>query len=134
MKPKFRQIQFLIQKVSPLKDLLNKLLLSISVLLILFSAYITNYMYDEFNINNWVSALNIYRFSFLLIFFVARKTIIENIGNILYRLIIYILINHFIDRYFELNTWSFNDGLTLIAIIIEYIAYKKYLANNGKDT
>lgn len=91
-------------------------------------------MYDEFNINNWVSALNIYRFSFLLIFFVARKTIIENIGNILYRLIIYILINHFIDRYFELNTWSFNDGLTLIAIIIEYIAYKKYLANNGKDT
>ena len=127
MKLKFPQIQLRLNQFQTLKASLKKTLDSIliitSFILILLCGSLSNYLFTEVE-QRWEFTLNLYRLSLLLIIFACRESIIEKIDLFLYKILLYILLNHFVDRYFELNTWSFNDGLTLVAILFEYIIYK----------
>lgn len=97
----------------------NRNLLIIGILLICFSSQIADLVSIQTKINSWVIGVNLYRFNFLLIIISLRKEAKSLVGKIGYRIIFYILINHFIDRYYGYNSWSWNDAITLATIEIE---------------
>jgi hypothetical protein len=68
-------------------------------------------------------------FNFTLIFFSLRSEVIRLVTEIGYKIILYLLINYFIDKYFELDGWSWNDFLTSVLLFLEYIIrkYRKYM-------
>jgi hypothetical protein len=114
--------QFQTQKESLQKNL-DSVLIALSFIVVLFCGTISEFLFTDIN-EMWRFTLNLYRLSLLLLIFACRESIIEKIDLFLYKILLYILLNHFFDRYFELNTWSFNDALTLVAILFEYIIYK----------
>lgn len=129
-------MQFQIHLDPRLKVLLDRVLLIIhtasliiGVLLILFVKRITDDLYFIYDIDPWFLALDLYRLACLLIIFaLSNASVTRLIGNIGFRIIFYLLINNFYDRYHGITDWSTNDTLTVIAVIIEgiYEIYKKY--------
>lgn len=127
--------QFQIHLDPRLKDLLdrvllitNRVLLVIGVLLILFVKRITDYLYFNYNIDPWVLGMDLYRFSALLIIFALSNASVQKLISATgFRIIFYLLINNFYDRYHGITDWSTNDTLTVIAVCIEGIIeiYKK---------
>ena len=121
-------IKFLIKEYQTLKEhllhALNKIALVLSVVLLLFSSEIANY---NTTINEaWFIWKNIIHFNYVIIFWSLKKEVIEKIGEIIYKIIIYLLLNYFIDQYFGLKGWSWNDFLTVTLIILELIIKKIY--------
>lgn len=108
---------------SQLKDL-NKVLFLTSLILFFISSYLANYISIDAD-SAWNNFALILRFDFLLIFVSLRDGVKKFIGELFYRIIIYLLINNFIDKYFGNNTWSWNDCLTIFVTIIEY--YIEYI-------
>ena len=113
--------QLKILKEILLSDHFNRLLLIFSILLILFASYLSDYISDLNQINTWIIGINLYRFTFLILIFSLRVSIIKLISINGYRVICYLLINHFIDKYFNYTTWSENDTITITMIIVEAI-------------
>ena len=60
-------------------------------------------------------------FNFTLMFFSLRSEAIKLITKTGYKIILYLLINFYIDKYFGLDSWSWNDFITLILIGIEAV-------------
>lgn len=105
---------------------LNKALLSLACLLFFFASYIANY---HATINEaWANWKYIIYFSFILMFFSLRNEVLRLLTPLGYRVVIYLLINYFIDEYLGLKSWSWNDFVTITILIIEFII--KYYANN----
>jgi len=106
-----------------LLSVLDKITLVFSVVLILFSSEIANYntTVDE----AWFIWKNLNYFNYLIIFWALRKEVIKKIGQTGYKIVISLLVNYFIDQYFELKGWSWNDFLTVAFILIELVIQKK---------
>lgn len=100
---------------------LNRILLLFAIVSFFFSSYIANY---DTTVNEaWIRWKYIIYFDFILMFFSLRieaKKLLTNTG---YKIVMYLLINFFIDEYLGYKTWSWNDYLTVIGIGIEAIAY-----------
>ena len=111
-------VEFQTQKESQQNDL-DKIGLVISVVLMLFSSEIANY---NTTVNEaWFVWKNINYFNYVIIFWALRKEVIKKIGKTGYKIVISLLINYFIDQYFELKGWSWNDFLTVILIGVEAV-------------
>ena len=111
-------VEFQTQK-EHLQNDLDKIGLVISVVLMLFSSEIANY---NTTVNEaWFVWKNINYFNYVIIFWALRKEVIKKIGKTGYKIVISLLINYFIDQYFELKGWSWNDFLTVILIGIEAV-------------
>lgn len=108
-----------------LKEKLNKLLFIVSLVLALFSGDISNILYENYQVEPWLFTINLLRFDFLLIIVALRTQVKDLIGSIFYRIVVYILINNFIDRIFGILGWSWNDYITIVAVLLEYLIHKK---------
>ena len=115
-------VEFQTQKENLQNDL-DKIGLVISVVLMLFSSEIANYntTVDE----AWFIWKNLNYFNYVIIFWALRKEVIKKIGQTAYKIVISLLVNYFIDQYFELKGWSWNDFLTVAFILIELVIQKK---------
>ena len=115
-------VEFQTQKENLQNDL-DKIGLVISVVLMLFSSEIANYntTVDE----AWFIWKNLNYFNYVIIFWALRKEVIKKIGKTGYKIVISLLVNYFIDQYFELKGWSWNDFLTVAFILIELVIQKK---------
>ena len=103
-----------------LQNHLDNILPYISVLLILFSGYIVELCN---NIDQkWELMLGLYRLSFLLIVITLKN----NINIYLHKIIISLLLNDFIDRYYNIDYWSWNDTITIL-YIISILLFHKFL-------
>jgi hypothetical protein len=111
---------------------LNKVLLFLSILIVLLIKEIVDDFYFLYDIDAWDTALDLYRFAFLLLFFAIRKEVKSLIGVTFFVIIKWILINNFFDRYFGITDWSWNDLLTVLFALIELI-YKKVERHYGKN-
>lgn len=69
--------------------------------------------------NSWEIGINIYRLDFLLILIALQKEVKRLITIVGYRVITYLLINHFIDKYLGYTDWSYNDAVTLATIELD---------------
>ena len=78
---------------------LNRFLRILSLLIILFSGYFTEFIIDD--TEAWRMTLNLYRLSFLLLILTIKSRVKE--------IAVALLINHFFDRYFGKET---EDNLT----------------------
>lgn len=111
-------LDLLIQKERQLLGL-NRILLLFAIVSFFFSSYIANY---DTTVNEaWIRWKHIIYFDFILIFFLLRieaKKLLTNTG---YKIVMYLLINFFIDEYMGYNTWSWNDKITLIVIAVETV-------------
>lgn len=116
---KLNHLQFLTQVGHRLKLNFNKILLSVGVILILFASYVADYLAVKTGKNSWVIGINIYRLDFLLILVALRDGIKKLISIVGYRVIVYLLINHFIDKYLGYDDWSYNDAITLATIELD---------------
>lgn len=87
-----------------------------------FAAEIANYKSDDAN-EAWMIFGSIQRVDFLLVIFALRIEVKRLISTIGYRVILYLLINHFIDRYLGYNTWSINDIFTIAGVLLEFFIY-----------
>lgn len=97
---------------------LNRVLLVIALLLYVFSTEIANY---GTTVNEaWVLWKNILMFDLTLVVFSLRNEVKKLITNFNYKAVFYLLLNYFIDQYFGLQGWSWNDFITVMIIIIEY--------------
>jgi hypothetical protein len=101
-----------------LKDRFKGLLIIVSFLSFFFAAEIANHYTSNIDYS-WALLANIHRVVLLLFMVVLRKELRRFVGDILHRIMVYLLVNHFIDRYLGYNTWSWNDAITLIAIGVE---------------
>jgi len=92
----------------------------ISVLLILFSGYLCDYVYPLDDDSAWKLMLNLYRLAFLVLIFTIKNGFLKDIG-------IGLLINHYIDSYYGLKGWSWNDTITVVFVGIKTLIsiYKK---------
>jgi len=101
---------------------LNRFLLLFAVVLYVFSTEIANY---NTTINEaWIRWKYILMFDLILVVFSLRNEVKKLVSNFGFKIIISILINYFIDEYFNLEGWSWNDFLTILFIIIESIFTK----------
>lgn len=100
---------------------LNNVLKIASVLLILFSGYLCDYIYPLDDDSAWKLMLNLYRVAFLLLVFQVKNGFLKEIA-------IALLINHFIDTYYCLQGWTLNDTITVVFVGIKTLIaiYKKY--------
>jgi hypothetical protein len=115
-------VQYLTQKGGQLKGL-TKILISLSILGVLFGSYVANYFTKDFD-TAWTYYASVLIFSFMLLFISLRQEIKSVISNTFYRIVLYTLINNFIDRYFGVTDWSWNDYITISMIIIEFLIHK----------
>jgi len=121
LKQKFQQ--FLTLTENQLKDL-DKLLLSLSLILFFSASYIANYISTNAN-DAWDFFALILRFDFWLLIIALRNEIKNLIGNTTYTIIKWLIINNFIDRYLGYTTWSWNDSITILAVLLELLIHKK---------
>ena len=101
-----------------LKEGLNRLLITLAIFTFFFGSYIANFGTTEQEA--WDMYLNILRFDYLLIILALRDSVKKLIKPLGYKVLVYLLINHFIDKYFGIKSWSWNDALTVVAIVLEY--------------
>lgn len=111
--------------LSHLKGKSTNFVLIIGIILALFSANIANIIYEKYQIEPWLFTINLLRFDFLLIIFALRTEVKKLISPLWYRIIVYILINNNVDRFFGITDWSWNDYLTIGIILLEYLIHKK---------
>lgn len=96
---------------------LNRGLLILSAIIYVTSSLVANY---EATVNEaWLRWKYILMFDFILIFVAVRAEVTKLISVYGYRIILYTLINYYIDDYFGLKDWSWNDRLTIGLILIE---------------
>jgi hypothetical protein len=100
---------------------LDRLLLILSGILIFAASYIADFLKSLTEINSWVIGINIYRFTFLLLIFALRREFIFWLGKAGYRVVYYLLINHFVDIAIGCSGWSINDTLTVVILAIEAV-------------
>ena len=79
-----------------------------------------------YNIEPWKFSLNLTRFCYLLIVFALRVEAVKLIGPLFYRIVVYILINNFIDRYFGIIGWSWNDYITIFVVVLDFVLQKYF--------
>lgn len=123
--------QFQIHLVRHLKGQLDRVLLIINtallltgILLILFVKRITDDLYFIYNIEPWALGMDLYRFATLLIIFALRNvSVTKLITAIGFRVIFYLLINNFYDRFYGITDWSTNDTITVLLIGVEAILH-----------
>jgi hypothetical protein len=115
-------VQYLTQKGGQLKGL-TKILISLSIFGVLFGSYVANYFTKD-NDTAWTYYASVLIFSFMLLFVSLRQEIKSVISNTFYRIVLYTLINNFIDRYFGVTDWSWNDYITISMIIMEFLIHK----------
>lgn len=109
--------------------IIDTVLLISGIVLILLIKKIIDDLYFIYDIDPWDTALDLYRLACLLIIFaLSNNSVTRLIGKSGFRIIFYLLINNFYDRYHGITDWSTNDTLTIIAVCIEsiYELYKKY--------
>jgi hypothetical protein len=99
--------------------------LVVGVFLICFSSNVADFISEKTKVNSWEIGTNLYRFNFLLLLIALRDEVKLLIGLVGYRIICYLLINHFVDRYLGYNSWSWNDVLTVIIVFVEFLIHKK---------
>ena len=102
---------------------LSRLLLIVCCLLFFSSSYIANY--NTTVDDAWKRWNFLMYFNFTLMFISLRKEAKKLITNTGYKIVLYLLINYFIDKYFGLKEWSFNDLLTVAFILLELIIKKR---------
>ena len=101
---------------------LNRLLLLIAVVLYIFSTEIANY---GTTVNEaWFRWKNILMFDLTLIVFALRSEIKKLVTKVGFEIIIFILINYFIDQFFGLKGWSWNDYITIGLVVVDFLKYK----------
>jgi hypothetical protein len=106
-----------------LQFVLSRISLIISVLILLFSSTIANY---NTTVNEaWIIWKNLNYFNYVIIFWALHKEVIEKIGKTGYKIVVSLLVNYFIDQYFELKGWSWNDLITVGFIVVELIFKNK---------
>jgi hypothetical protein len=115
-------VQYLTQKGVQLKGL-TKILISLSIFGVLFGSYVANYFTKD-NDTAWTYYASVLIFSFMLLFVSLRQEIKSVISNTFYRIVLYTLINNFIDRYFGVTDWYWNDYITISMIIMEFLIHK----------
>lgn len=77
----------------------------------------------------WLRFGHILIFDFLLIFVALRNEVIRLIGLHWFKLIAYILINHFIDSALGFEGYTWNDFITIMLVLLEFILYENELFN-----
>ncbi len=101
---------------------LNRSLLLFSCLLFFGASYIANY---QATVNEaWKRWEYIIYTSFILMFFSLRieaKKLLTNTG---YKIVLYLLMNFFVDEYLGYDSWSWNDFVTVGFIVVELILNK----------
>lgn len=106
---------------------LNRLLLIFAVVCFFFSSYIANY---DTTVNEaWLRWKFIMYLNFIIVYYSLRTEVKKILTTVGYKIVLYLLINFFIDKYFGFESWSLNDLFTLIFIVAEAIV-KKYKKNN----
>lgn len=104
--------------------IINTVLLLTGILLILFVKRITDALYFIYDIEPWALAIDLYRFAALLIIFALRNVSVTRlITAIGFRVIFYLLINNFYDRFYGITDWSTNDTITVLLIGVESILH-----------
>lgn len=58
------------------------------------------------------------------IFFSLKDTAVQLLTYTGYNITFYLLLNYFLDQYLGYKTWSWNDLLTILIILLELVAYK----------
>ena len=109
----------LLQKVG-----LDSVLIVISILLLIKTANISDYLLDKYNIESWKFSLNLTRLCYLLMLYALRIEVKKLIGSMLYRVVVYVLINNFIDRFFGIEGWSWNDYITIMVVVLDFVLQK----------
>jgi hypothetical protein len=98
---------------------LDRFVLGLGVLIYLMSSKIGNLQQD---INDkWFVYQYLLMMSFILVLLSLRKEAINLFTIYGYRIMMYGLINFYIDTYCEIDSWSWNDFLTVILIGIEAV-------------
>ena len=118
------------QKVR-LRLALNRVLLVFSVLLYLNSQKIANYntTIDE----AWFIWKIILMLVLTMLVFSLKSEVVKLVTALGYKIIIYTLINYFIDVYLNEKDWSLNDYLTVSIVVIEGLIFKyKKMKNENK--
>ena len=101
---------------------LNRGLLILSAIIYVTSSLVANH---DTTVNEaWARWKYILMFDFILVFIVLRKEVIKLVSIYGYKIILYTLINYYIDNYFGLKGWSLNDFLTIVLIIFELPIHK----------
>ena len=112
-KPDFRILTEHQQKV------LNRSVLGLGVLIYVMSSKIGNLQQD---VNDkWFVYQYLLMLSFILVLLSLRKEAINLFTIYGYRIMMYGLINFYIDTYCGIESWSWNDYLTVILIGIEAV-------------
>lgn len=101
---------------------LNRILLVFAIVSFFFSSYIANY---GTTVNEaWIRWKFIIYLDFTIAYYSLRSEVKKLITYFGYKIVIYLLINYFIDEYFGLKDWSLNDFITIAIIVLEF-AYNK---------
>ena len=117
-----KKLQDFLTLKEPQRFALNRSLLFLSVILYVTSSLIANY---GTTVNEaWWRFKFILMFDFMLILFALRKEVIKLVSIYGYRIMLYSLINYFIDSYFGEKGWSWNDFLTIALILLEVLILK----------
>ena len=124
LRNKVRHLQTLSQ--SHLKGEFHRAIFILCIILAFFSGDIANFLYEKYQIEPWLFTINLLRFDFLLMIFLLRVEVKKLIGPLLYRIVVYILINNFIDRYFGIIGWSWNDYITILVVVLDFVLQKYF--------
>jgi hypothetical protein len=100
---------------------MDQVLLIVSFVLIIRAGNVADYLMGLTAVNAWEISINIYRSAFLLLIYALRKEIMLLTGPIVFRLMYYLLINHFVDLYLGYRVWSINDTLTVLLVVGESV-------------
>lgn len=99
------------------QKVLDRFILGLGVLIYLNSSKIGNLQKDVDD--KWLVYQYLLMFSFILILLSLKKEVIRLFSIYGYRIMMYGLINFYIDTYCGIQGWSWNDYLTAIMIGIE---------------
>lgn len=97
----------------------DKFLLIITGILIIAVRHIADFLASITEVNSWVVGINIYRLAFLVLIYALRAEFILWLGSMGFRIVYYLLCNHFIDLYMGYDSWSINDTLTVVLTLTE---------------
>ena len=81
-------------------------------------------LHEEYQIEPWLFTINLFRFNFLMLIYTLRIEVKKLIGSMLYRVVVYVLINNFIDRFFGIEGWSWNDYITIMVVVLDFVLQK----------
>lgn len=99
----------------------DKFLLIVAGISIIAVRHIADFLASITDVNSWVVGINIYRLTFLILIYALRVEFVAWLGATGFRVVYYLLCNHFIDLYLGYEAWSINDTLTVILVYFEAI-------------